>query len=119
MFFQLLIYKECWNLAIKITLRVYAMALVPSLNFVKYKRTQSSVLHVNILCCISDTLKGLITFQFIAWQGGDKGGNFLKVILLLCLRKLCSVCGGRPRTDMIASLKQSFLAITLNQKIFN
>lgn len=119
MCFQLPIYKECRNLAIKITLRVCATAFVPSLNFVRYKSAHRTVLHVNILCCKSNRMKGLITFQFIACRGGDKSGNFLNVILLLCILKLCSICLGHSRTDMIASLKRSFLAIALNQKIFH
>lgn len=92
------------------------MGFGPFVNFIKFQKAHRSALVMNIFCCNPKMMKGLIAFQFIAYRGGDKNGNFLNVILLLSLVKLYTVCWGHPRTDMIASLKQSFLAITLSQK---
>lgn len=92
------------------------MGFGPFVNFIKFQKAHRSALVMNIFCCNPKMMKGLIAFQFIAYRGGDKNGNFLNAILLLSLVKLYTVCWGHPRTDMIASLKQSFLAITLSQK---
>lgn len=92
------------------------MGFGPFVIFIKFQKAHRSALVMNIFCCNPKMMKGLIAFQFIAYRGGDKNGNFLNVILLLSLVKLYTVCWGHPRTDMIASLKQSFLAITLSQK---
>lgn len=106
MVFPLPNYQGCRNIVIEITLRVPEIAFAPSVNFVKYQSVNRSALPMNMLCCKAKAMKGLITFQFIAYQGGDKNGNFLNAILLLSLLKLYTVCWGHPRTDMIASLKQ-------------